>query len=154
MFDINSLKSGMIVFDKSGNKYVVIRGTPDGDLLFNRKLGTRLNIGAYNENMTHKYFSKYNIVEVCVCQCVDGFFDRNANIKTVWAKQSKLSIEDRIKTLFKSDEIHFTKKIGLPTVYTINKRKVAIIPQEMLPNIIEFLYGDIETFLKHHSEGD
>lgn len=149
----SKLKSGMIVFDRRKNKYVVIRGTPLGDVLYCRRLNVYLRLCDYKEDMTQKYFSRYDIVEVCVCENPFDFFNRDMDLRTIWKRNVEpYSIEDRIKSVFKADVVHFDKNVKNPIGIKENNEKIMFLPQDMLGGVIEYLYGDLETFLKKIKE--
>ena len=149
----SKLKSGMIVFDRRKNKYVVIRGTPLGDVLYCRRLNVYLRLCDYKEDMTQKYFSRYDIVEVCVCENPFDFFNRDMDLRTIWKRNVEpYSIEDRIKSVFKADVVHFDKNVKSPIGIKENNEKIMFLPQDMLGGVIEYLYGDLETFLKKIKE--
>lgn len=150
---ISKLKTGMVVFDKRKNKYVVIRESPIGDVLYCRRLNMTLRICDYKDDMTHKHFSRYNIEEVCVCETPFSFFNRDMNLRTVWKRtEDTYSIEDRIKSLFKCDVIHFDKRVSSPIGIKDNNNKIMFLPHEMFYGVVEYLYGDIDTFLKRIKE--
>lgn len=149
----SKLKTGMIVFDRRKNKYVVIRGTPNGDVLYCRKIKESLRLCDYREDMTQKYFSRFDIVEVCVCDDPFDFFNRDMNLRTIWRRnEERYSLEDRLKTTFKCDVIHFDKNVKRPIGILENGQKIMFLPYDMLADVIKYLYGDIDTFTKKKIE--
>ena len=146
---ISDLNTGMVVFDTVGNKYFVIKGTSIGDVLYNNKLNTYIPLDVYNDNLECKNSKKYNINEVCVCDGPCSFMGNNTKLYKIWSRDNKnMSLEEKIKTLFKCDLFFFIDEISEPFGFNILGAKVMYIPSSMFKKIIEFIYGSVEEFIK------
>ena len=146
---ISDLNTGMVVFDTVGNKYFVIKGTSIGDVLYNKKLNAYIPLDVYNDNMECKNSKKYNINEVCVCDGPCSFMGNNTKLYKIWSRDNKnMSLEEKIKTLFKCDLFFFIDEISEPVGFNILGAKVMYIPSSMFKKIVKFIYGSVEEFIK------
>ena len=70
------LKTGMVVLDRDGNIFRVMRKTPYGDLLIGANSWNKLDAG-YNKDLTHNEFKEFDIILVAIVrpyQLMDKYF--------------------------------------------------------------------------------
>lgn len=82
---IDELKTGMVVLDRTGNYYRVMKDTPNGDLLVGKNGWNELDHGYTNE-LKHIDFSKYDIILVMIVKpytLTDQYFNECSENATI-----------------------------------------------------------------------